>query len=173
MKKLFFPVLVALLIGLVGLIVITGCNRASLFVPEYTYLEPAPIMVTSDQLYKDYIEDEAAAAARYQNKPIWIIDARVNAYIESESGNYLTMEWFYEEIEDHEELVVGILSLAFSTLQLEPQISDGFIDIGDGYLVEVVGECQGISDGVITVKIDRIAKTGTIIPLYIPGGTQY
>ena len=170
MKKLFLTVPGVLLVGLIA---ITGCSRANLFVPEYTHLEPAPMMVTADQLYKDYVLDKTAAEARYQGKQIWILAARVDAYIESESGNYLTMKWFYKEIEDHEELVVETYSLASSTLQLEPQNSNGFRNIGDGYLVEVIGECQGIFEGVVTVKIDRFAKTGSASPLYIPGGTQY
>ena len=147
MKKLFLPVLGVLLIGLITII---GCSRANLFVPEYTHLEPAPIMVTADQLYKDYELDEAAAEAKYQGKQIWILAARVDAYIESENGNYLTM--------------VEVLSLALGTLQLEPPNSDGFRDIGDGYLVEIIGECQGILEGVVTVKIDRFAKAGSASP---------
>ena len=171
MKKLFLPVLGVLLVGLTAII---GCSRSNLFMPEYTHFEPAPIMVTSDQLYKDYLLDEKAAEAKYQGKQIWIIEARVDNYIESESGSYLTIKWFYKEIEDHEELVVEILNLASNTLQLESQYSNGFRDIGDGFLVEVVGECQGISEGVVTVKIDRIAKTGTVsTALYIPEGREY
>jgi len=161
MKKLLLPMVGVLLIGLIAT---TGCNRANLFVPEYTHLEPAPIMVTANQLYKDYELDEAAAEARYQGKQIWITEVRADAYIESESGNYLMIRWYYEEIVDKEDLVVETYSLASSTLQLEPQNSDGFRDIGDGYLVEVIGECQGILDGVVTVKIDRFAKTGSASP---------
>ena len=160
-KKLLLLMVVVLLIGS---ITITGCNRANIFVPEYAHLEPAPIIVTADQLYKDYKLDEAAAEARYQGKQIWITEARIDAYIESESGNYLQIGWYYEEIEDKEGLVVETYSLASSTLQLEPQYSDGFTDVGDGYLVEVIGECQGISEGVVTVKIDRFAKIGSASP---------
>ena len=50
--------------------------------PELTNLEPPPIMITSDQLYRDYVEDEAAAAAMYHDKQIWIVEAGVNTYIE-------------------------------------------------------------------------------------------
>lgn len=149
---------------LIGSITITGCNRANLFVPEYTHLEPAPMMVTADQLYKDYELDEAVAEAKYQGKQIWIIEARVDAYIESKNGNYLMIRWYHEEIIDKEGLVVETYSLASSTLQLEPQYSDGFIDVGDGYLVEVIGECQGISEEVVTIKIDRFAKSGLASP---------
>ena len=46
------------------------------------------------------------------------------------------------------------------TLKLEPQLSEGFKDMEDGYQVDVVGECQGISDGVINLKINRIDKMG-------------
>jgi hypothetical protein len=123
-----------------------------------------PIMITSDQLYKDYVEDEVAAEARYQDKQIWIVEARVDTFTESESGNYLMMRWFYKEIEDHEELVVEVLDLAYNSLQLEPQYSDGFSDTTNGYLVEVIGECLGILDDIVTVKIERIENFGDVSP---------
>ena len=37
-----------------------------------------------------------------------------------------------------------------------------------GYLVDVVGECQGILDGVITLKINQINKAGEPTPLNAP-----
>jgi len=160
-KNLFLPILVIILIGL---IVMTGCSRSNLFIPEYTHLEPAPIMVTADQLYKDYESDEAAAEAKYQGKQIWITEARVDAYSESESGNFLKIGWYFEEIMDKEDLVVLTYSLASSTLQLEYQNSDGFRDVDDGYLVEVIGECRGISEGVVTVEIRQFAKIGLASP---------
>ena len=163
-KSLLLLLFSFLIAGLFGLISITGCNRSNLFIPEHVHLEPAPIMVTADQIYKDYELDESAAEARYQGKQIWIIEARVDAYVESKSGNYLMIGWYYEEIIDKEDLLLETYSLASSTLQLESKYSDGFREIGDGYLVEVVGECQGISDGVVTVNIDWFAKTGTASP---------
>jgi len=74
------------------------------------------------------------------------------------------MRWFYKEIEDHEELVVEVLYLACSSLQLESQNSDVFRDTDNGYLVEVIGECQGISDDIVTIKIERIEKIGEVSP---------
>lgn len=123
-------------------------------------------MITSDQLYKDYVEDEdeVAAEARYQDKQIWIVEARVDTFTESESGNYLMMRWFYKEIEDHEELVAEVLDLACSSLQLESPNSDVFRDTNNGYLVEAIGECQGISDYIVTVKIERIKIFGEVSP---------
>lgn len=171
MKRVFLSFL-WILFG--GLITITGCSRADLFMPEYVHLESAPIMVTADQFFQDYLSDEIAAEAKYHGKQIWIIEARVEAYIESKSGNYIEITWFHKEIEDHEELVVEILDYATCTLQLEPRDSNDFHNVGDGYLVEVVGESQGIKDGVVTIKIDRIEKTGAVPTiLYIPEGREY
>ena len=157
-KKLFLLLFGVLLICT---IVMTGCKRSNLFVPEYTYLEPAPIMLTADQLYKEYEVDEASAEAIYQGKHVWIIEARVGDYVDSESGNYLLIKDFLADRHPADGPVV-VLTFTVSTLQLEHQYSDDFSDIGDGYFVEVIGECQGISDGVIIIEIDRIVKTKTI-----------
>ena len=170
-KKIIFIILGLLMIAAIS---ITGCNRANLFIPEYTHLTPAPLIVTADQLYQDYVLDEKAAESKYEGKQIWIIEAKVETYIESENGNYLIINWFHKEIEDHEELIVEILDYAVGTLKLKPQDSKDFMNIGDGYLVEILGECQGISDGIITVRIDRVEKTGEApVTLYIPEGREY
>jgi hypothetical protein len=121
-------------------------------------------MVTADTLYKDYESDEVAAGATYGRKQIWITEARVDAYTESEGGNYLKIGWYFEEIVDKEDLVVETYSLSSSTLQLDSSSSDGFTDIGDGYLVEIIGECKGFSGGFVTIEIHQLVKTGSASP---------
>lgn len=152
-----------------------GCTRTSVSVPEFIQLEPPPILITADQLYEEYIADEAEADARYKGKEVWILEAIVDSYLESESGCYLMMRYVpgiadQSNVELLEipcylgELIHDIPSYIGGTIKLEPQFAEGFKDVEGGYLVDVVGECQGILDGVITLKINRINKAGVVPP---------
>jgi hypothetical protein len=191
MKKHFLFILGIFTIGLVFLAV--SCSGTSVFIPEATQLEQPPIKVTATQLYQEYMADEAAADARYKGKKVWVTEAVVDTYLESESGCYLEMRWRPEELVVHRTFVsFHIRPFSVSTVILEPQFSEGFRDIppaqeldlrmltthngnelGEfvdemyivrGYMVEVVGECQGISEGVITFEITRITKAGGSLP---------
>ncbi len=170
-----------------------GCTGTSVFIPEAIQLEQPPIKVNATQLYQEYMADEVAADARYKGKKVWITEAVVDTYLESESGCYLEMRWRPEELVLHRTFVSFFLP-AFSvcTVKLEPQLSEGFKDVPPGYyvdlrrmithegyelgeyvdemyivrgyMVEVVGECQGISEGVVSIKINQITKAGGSLP---------
>ncbi len=147
------------------LILLAGCIRIPTFVPEYIQLKPGPIMITATQLYQEYMADEAAADAKYKGKKVWVTEVNVDTYLESESSCYLIIRWYLEEYYIHDGIVVFYLP-AFSvcTVKLEPQFSEDFKDVDGGYIVEIVGECQGISDGVITVKLNWVNKIGNHLP---------
>ena len=167
-----------------------GCAGAGAFIPEATLIEPPSIIkVNATQLYQEYVADEVAADAKYKGKEVWITEAVVDTYLESENGCYLMMRW-QPEVRIEYSGFEGFFLPAFSvcTVKLEPQFSEGFRDVppgydldlnmiithegfrlGDfvdemhiitGYTVEVVGECQGISEGVITFEVNYIAKVG-------------
>ena len=191
MKKHFLFMLGISIIGLVFLAV--SCTGTSVFIPEAVQLEQPPIKVTAIQLYQEYMADEVAADAKYKGKKVWITEAVVDTYLESESGCYLEMRWHPEELVVHRTFVSFFIP-AFSvcTVKLEPQFSEGFKDVPPGYyvdlrsmithegyelgeyvdemyivrgyMVEVVGECQGISEGVITLEISRITKAEGSLP---------
>ncbi len=191
MKKSFLFMLVIFTIGLVFLAV--SCTRASVFIPEATAIEPPPVNVTANQLYQEYAADEAAADAKYKGKKVWVTEAVVDTYLESESGCYLEMRWRPEELIVHRSFVsFHIRAFSVSTVKLEPEFSEGFRgippgqevdlrmltthngnELGEfvdemfivgGYIVEFVGECQGISEGVITFEISQITKAGGSLP---------
>ncbi len=110
--------------------------------------------------------DETAADAKYKGKEVWITDAPVDSYLESESGCYLIMRWFVPDLVEvgHDDDVEQPPSYILSSLKLEPQYSEDFKDVEGGLIVEVVGECQGISEGVVIIEINRIAKVEGDIP---------
>jgi hypothetical protein len=147
-----------------------SCTGTSVFIPEAVQLEQPPIKVTADQLYQEYMADEAAADARYKGKEVWVTEAQIDTCLESESGCYLIMRWHPEERIVHDGIVVfSVPAFSVCTVKLEPQFSEGFKDVDGGYIVEIVGECQGISEGVVNVNINRIAKTGGSLPEPVTG----
>ena len=175
-RKLKSILLIALGILSIGLIFMAGgYTRTPVFIPEAIQLEPSPIRITADQLYAEYAADEAAADAGYKGKEVWVIEARVDICVESQAGNYVMMRYVPSIIsmplggafgEPETDLFINIPGPKYvgCFLQLDPQRFPAFKDVGMGCVVEVVGECQGVSEGVITIKISRIEKTGIIPP---------
>jgi len=186
MKNHKFKIILLITLGVlaISLIFLAGCcTKTSIFIPEAIQLEPGPIIITANQLYQEYMADEAAADAKYKGREVWFLEARVGSYLESESGSYLEMRWFLPSdiIEDpmlNETIVIerklsagGVKEgkpwapgYCLCTVKLEPQFAEGFSDVGGGYIVETVGECLGLSNGVVTIKIKSIAMSGEALP---------
>jgi hypothetical protein len=101
-----------------------------------------------------------AADARYKGKKIWVTEAVVDTYLESESGCYLEMRWRPEESYMRWNVMFSTPAFSVCTVKLEPQFSADFKDVDGGYTVEIEGECQGISEGVITFEINYITNIG-------------
>jgi hypothetical protein len=143
-----------------------GCTKAEVFIPKAAQLESPPLMITADQLYQEYMADEAVADTKYKGKKVRVTEVKVDTYLESESSCYLVIRWYPEEYYEYNDGVLVFYLPAFSacTLKLEPQFSEDFKDVDGGYIVEIEGECQGISDGVITVKLNWVNKIGNYLP---------
>ena len=71
LKNISIITIAILTIGLMPLA--GGCTSTTVFIPEAVPLGAPPIKVTADQLYQDYMADEAAADAKYKDKELWII----------------------------------------------------------------------------------------------------
>jgi len=67
-KGLFLVIIGVLVIGLIGLSGCTGNAENGFTVPTFTEPGPPPIEVTVDQLYDEYMADEAAADAKYEGE---------------------------------------------------------------------------------------------------------
>ena len=158
MKKHFLLMLGIFAIGLVFLAV--SCTGTSVFIPEAIQLEQPPVKVNATQLYQEYMADEVAADAKYKGKKVWITETVVDTYLESESGCYLEMRWHPEEYYMRWNVMFSLPAFSVCTVKLEPQFSEDFKDVDGGYIVEIEGECQGISEGVITFEINYITKPG-------------
>ena len=167
-KNMLTITIAILAMGLVPLA--SGCTSKSVFIPEAIQLEPGPIMITADQLYEEYMTDEAAADAKYKGSEVWFTKVIEVWFYEDEYWDPETETYVYfsdYSFTENEPVVY----LYFSSLSKEyimigniifmPQSSSDLQDIEAGYVVDIVGECQGLSQEhpfglVVTVEISQI-----------------
>ena len=109
--------------------------------------------------------DEAAADAKYKDKELWIIEAMVNSYTESESGNYLKIQGQQISEANSECTWWGTL-FTLSTIELNPQIAKDFDfkDVAKGCLVDIIGKYRYMS----IEKARIIDLAGREIAVYDP-----
>ncbi len=162
-KNMLTITIAILAIGLVPLA--SGCASKSVFIPEAIQLEPGPIMITANQLYEEYMADEAAADAKYKGKELCITEATLDSYIESEKGNYLILRGYQFVKSRGGALGLGHI-FTISTIELEPQIAKDFDlkDVGTGYLAEVMGECREV---ITEEDIPFFVEKNRVIPMVI------
>jgi hypothetical protein len=139
----------------------TGCTRIVVVPPSAIPFVLAPPMLTAEELYNAYKLDAAAADMKFKNKNIWITKARVDAFTESQDGAYISIRWYQPVPTSTASTAVKQPGYCLASVKLDSQ---KFSDFKDIEAVEVVGECLGMSDGVITLKINRINKT-SIAPI--------
>ena len=145
-------------IALASMTVITGCTRVAVVPPPAIKFAPSPVSLTPDQLYDAYTQNASTADVQYTGKQVWLTSARVTSCTASQDGNnYIQIRWYiyivynynlhledwrYEQADAY----------AICSLELGPDTLADFQDVGNGYLVEAVGECQGMAVETITVQ---------------------
>ncbi len=148
MKRKSIIIVIILAILTICLIpVASSCTKASPYFPEMvTQLESPPHMVAANQLYNEYLTDEARAAAKYEGKIFWITDILIDAYEESESGDYLFMQGYQALQPMMPTVVLNPFYSSLSTIVLKPQTFGvfDFTNVATAYKAEVYGECSGI-----------------------------
>lgn len=112
-----------------SLIVLTGCARYELFVPEYRHFTPPPDEVTIEQLLSDYMTDQVAADAKYKGKTFLFTRIEVE-----EVGNNLT---------DHRANPASDIYIISGSARFTPKYISEFDYIAEGFVVDIIGECQG------------------------------
>ncbi len=65
---LFLATIAIFAVGLVGFGACAGSAASVAVTPEFEVLETPPVEVTIEQLYQEYLADEAAANAKYEGK---------------------------------------------------------------------------------------------------------
>lgn len=110
-----------------SLIVLAGCARYELFVPEYKNFTPPPDELTIEQLVSDYMADEVAADTKYKGRTflftgVEIEEARTN------------LNTYPPPLDVY--LISGLVKFT-------PRYNTGFDDIEKTFVVDIIGECQG------------------------------
>lgn len=122
---------ITLILLLSSLIVLTGCARYELFVPEYQRFTPPPDEITIEQLLSDYMTDQAAADAKYKEKTFLFTGIEVE-----EVGNNLG-------VGGHRANPASDIFIIYGSARFTPRFITDFDYIAEGFVVDIIGECQG------------------------------
>lgn len=125
---LFLTTIAILAIGLIGF---GGCNsnaENTLVIPEFEEPGPPPIEVTIDQIYEEYITDEAAANAKYQGKRLSFTNVEVEK-IRSK---------FADSSQD------PLIFIVNNYVEFRPRYITDTVFVREGYVVDIVGEARGV-----------------------------
>lgn len=124
-------------------VVITGCTKDEISVPEFTPPATPPQEVKIEHLLLDYMEDEVAADAKYKGKRIWLNDIEVEDVVtkffavrrEGFGNTNLYVEYFLS------------LGCKFTLKDFELMQN-----VQVGYILNLVGNCDGLFDGLIVIN---------------------
>lgn len=143
-----------LLIGIgilaASLVVLSGCAKSQAIVaqPFLQTSRPQPIELTVDQLYSEYMADEAAADAKYKGKRLQF----TNVVVETIHGHFSTGEAWINDLRDNPEGVMDYFLVAGS-VRFEAQYPHTIREVLEGTVIDIEGDVQGISkDGLIIVS---------------------
>lgn len=124
-------VVIATVFILSYLIVLTGCQNDDQVTPVYIAIGAAPVEVTIDQIYADYMADEAAADTKYKGEMLLFYGVTV------EKVNSI-INWGNNE--------VFMYNSHFITggVKFNPKYTVYLDNVWDGFVVDIVGECKGL-----------------------------
>ena len=114
--------------GLIGFSACVGNVGITPIVPIFKVLWPPPIEVTIEQLYQEYITDEAAANAKYAGKRLLFTNVEVEEInsLRADNGND-----------------PGVY-LVNASVEFRPRYWTDAALITDGFVVDIVGEPRGM-----------------------------
>jgi len=114
-----------------GLFIMAGCQNKGQDTPVYIPIESLPLEITIDQLYADYMADEAAADDKYKGERLLfygITVEKVNSVI-----NWGNNEVFMY----NSHFITG-------SVKFNPKYTVYLDNVWDGFVVDIVGECKGL-----------------------------
>lgn len=112
-----------------SLFVLVGCAGNEVFTPQYTQIALPPDEVAIDKLLSDYTTDEAAADAKYKGNTFVFTGIKVE-----EVGNNVT---------NHRADPASDIFIISGLARFTPRYTTDFDHIADGFVVDIIGECQG------------------------------
>ncbi len=142
LNRLFPITMTILAVALIGLSGCTESAGSSIVVPTFTEPKLPPIEITVEQLYQEYIANETAADAKYKGERLLFNEVGVEEVVS---------QAFYDgrAVEDRE-----IINLYFITglVKFKPQNFGIMQNIEEGYVLNIVGECRGLSKGFVIIN---------------------
>ena len=165
-RKFKHPFIAAIGSFLVGLIGITGCTgsiESSFVLATFSEPGPPPTEVTVDQLYAEYMTDEAAADAKYKWERLLFTEVDVEEvvgkiYVDQHGDPVFLNDYF---ISGHIKFV---------------EVQDFFIvmqNVKEGYVLNITGDCQGLIQGFVYISdcwlesvVGDLGKGGSGVEFY-------
>ena len=140
--KFKHPLLVAIFTFLIGLMVISGCtaNTPSIAPPMFSEITP-PQEITVDQLYAEYMADEAEADAKYKWKRLLFNEVEVEEV-------FGVVSYFDFGYEAYRQTHFTNGNVKFADL-LDFDVAMQNIEVG--YVLNIVGECRGLKGGKVSI----------------------
>jgi len=140
--------LTTLAISISCIVGFNGCTSGGgshVTVPEFEGIGPPPIEVTIDLLYADYVANEEDTIAKYSEKKLLFSGVEVEEVV----GNYFMMA----DAMGAGELVY--VKLHFTAGDVKFKLREEYFgimqNIEEGYVLNIIGKCEGLREGVIVV----------------------
>jgi len=141
---IFLATVAVLAVSIIGF----GCannTESTSAAPEFEEPGPPPIEITVDQVYADYVANEEDADVKYSEKILLFSGIEVEEVV----GNY----FFMSEYMGAADLV--FVKLYFTSGSAKFKLRDEYFgimqNIEEGYVLNVVGECEGLQEGFIII----------------------
>lgn len=125
---LFLATIAILAVGLIGFGGCAGNGEAIAVIPEFEEPEAPPIEVTIDQLYEEYMTDEAAANAKYKGKRLLFTN------VEVEEINSISVDSANPPIN----------YIVNHSVEFRPRYTKYTALVREGFVVDIVGEVRGV-----------------------------
>ena len=132
-----------LILLLSSLIVLTGCARYELFVPEYQRFAPPPDEITIERLLSDYMTDQVAADAKYKGERLLFYEVEVEQVLGDDV--FIEIGLWEREIFVKTFFVIGSVKFGLRDSVIMQNIEEGFV-------LNVVGECYGLLKGFVYIE---------------------
>lgn len=140
-------ILKSLLVIAISAFSLTGCAEnaeSSFVVTTFEYPGPHPIEVTVEQLYEEYMADEATANVKYIGKRLLFNEIEV----EEVFGSYFLMgEALGAATQEYAKLY-----FMNGFIRFKPRNFGIMQNIEEGYVLNLVGECWGLQKGFVVIE---------------------
>ena len=129
-SRLYLVAVTILVISSAGFTGCVGNAESDIFAPKFEELMAPPIEVTIDQVYEEYMANEASADAKYKGKRLLFYGVTVEEVASvSDVGN---------QVFQYNTHIIA------NSVKFTPRYTIDLDNVGEGFVVDIVGECRGL-----------------------------